>query len=220
MYVVYEHKNKINNKRYIGVTGKTVEVRWSKKEGSYKASRRFHRALMKYGWDNFEHNILYTCDNKEEAFKKEIELIAEYKTIDSNFGYNAHIGGNAGFKNQKHTDATKLKISERVKNAMAKPEVKKKHSESIRAAYANDPTYRKRVARKSISNYFLHTEETKQKISNALTGRKRSEEIKQKISNTVRGKKRKPLTEITKQKLSEKKKEYWLNKKREVAPIA
>ena len=71
MYIVYQHKNKINNKVYIGITSRTPQERWGNQGCNYKSSPYFYNSIQKYGWDNFEHNILYTDLTKEEACKKE-----------------------------------------------------------------------------------------------------------------------------------------------------
>ena len=95
MYIVYTHINKINHKRYIGITSQTLAQRSKNGEG-YKTSSHFYHAIQKYGWDNFEHQILYTGLTKEEACKKEVELIKEFNTMDAKYGYNLTTGGEIG----------------------------------------------------------------------------------------------------------------------------
>ena len=80
LYTVYQHKNKINGKVYIGITMQEPEKRWGVNGRNYKSSPHFYSAIQKYGWDNFEHNILYTNLTKEEACLKEQE-----KKRDKNF---------------------------------------------------------------------------------------------------------------------------------------
>ena len=80
VYSVYQHINVINNKKYIGITKQVPENRWGNEGINYKNSPRFYNAILKYGWDNFIHEILYTNLTKEEACKKEIELIKENRT--------------------------------------------------------------------------------------------------------------------------------------------
>lgn len=217
MYIVYEHKNKINNKRYIGVTSKKPEERWSKKERSYAGNNRFKNSILKYGWDNFEHNVLFEYEDKELAYAKEIELIAFYDTTNCNKGYNRHIGGNAGFKGQKHSLETRKKISEKVKLAFNNTNTREKLSKSILAAYEKDPTYRFRVARKSElkdTGIFKHSEETKEKISKSLKGTHHTPETKEKISKAMKNKKHKrPYSAETLRKISEKQKERWKREK-------
>lgn len=93
MYTVYQHKNKLNGKMYFGITGRKPEERWGKNGRNYKSTPHFFSAINKYGWDNFEHNILYENLTKEEALSKEKELIKKYNTQDKNLGYNILDGG-------------------------------------------------------------------------------------------------------------------------------
>ena len=97
MYTVYMHRNKINGKIYIGITGKSPEVRWQ--NGNGYSQRHFGRAIKKYGWENFDHIILFTGLTKEEACQKEIELIEKYDATNSDKGYNIAKGGeiNCGY---------------------------------------------------------------------------------------------------------------------------
>lgn len=105
-YIVYMHINKYNSKRYIGITCQNPNERWRKGKG-YEKSKLFYNAILKYGWNNFEHIILFINLTKEEAEQKEIELIARYKSNDEKYGYNIQNGGN---HNGKHSEKTKEKI--------------------------------------------------------------------------------------------------------------
>ena len=131
MYTVYQHRNKINGKVYIGITMQTPEQRWRHGEG-YKSSPHFYAAIQKYGWDNFEHNTLFQNLTKEEACKKEQELIAKYNSMNREYGYNSTSGGDIFVMNEE----TKQKISQSLmgnKNGLGHPcseEKKKKISEA------------------------------------------------------------------------------------------
>lgn len=94
-YCVYMHRNKINDKKYIGITCRKPEHRWGKDGNSYKG-QIFKTAIDKYGWCNFEHIILFTGLSAEEAYKKEQELIKLYKSNQKEFGYNLSSGGEHG----------------------------------------------------------------------------------------------------------------------------
>ena len=93
MYIVYQHKNKINGKNYFGITSRKPEERWGHNGCKYKTSPHFYSAIQKYGWDNFEHNILFDNLTKEEACTKEQELIKKYNSMNRKFGYNLITGG-------------------------------------------------------------------------------------------------------------------------------
>ena len=90
------HRNKINKKIYIGITGNIPEYRWN--EGKrYKQNRHFYSSIKKYGWNNFDHIILYENLSKKEAEIKEIELIKHYDSTNKEKGYNMQKGGNLYF---------------------------------------------------------------------------------------------------------------------------
>ena len=69
-YIVYKHTSP-SGKVYIGITSRTPEARWGKDGVEYKLNKHFWNAIQKYGWDNFDHEILCTNLNYEDACKKE-----------------------------------------------------------------------------------------------------------------------------------------------------
>ena len=112
MYSVYQHVNKINQKVYIGITKQDVEKRWGNSGINYKSSPYFYAAIQKYGWNNFEHNVLFTGLTREEACLKEQELIKQFNSINREFGYNSTSGGESFVMNEE----TKQKISKALMN--------------------------------------------------------------------------------------------------------
>ena len=76
---VYMHKNKLNGKIYIGIT-KNIYHRWRGSGLGYRNNEHFYRAIMKYGWSNFEHTVLFENLSREEACLKEKELIDIFST--------------------------------------------------------------------------------------------------------------------------------------------
>lgn len=66
-YTIYEHVSK-DGKRYIGITSQKLRVRWRNGEG-YVKNIHFYRSIQKYGWDNFQHNIIAENIDEENAKK-------------------------------------------------------------------------------------------------------------------------------------------------------
>lgn len=122
-YIVYMHKNKINNKVYIGITCQKTNFRWGAGSG-YKQQPKFYRAICKYGWNNFEHLILFENLTFEEAKKKEIEMIDKYNAFTKKYGYNSTKGGD-GSNGVPCSEEKKLKISKANKGHKFSEETKK-----------------------------------------------------------------------------------------------
>ena len=106
-YVVYRHIFP-NGKSYIGITcAKPVSRRWRGGSG-YKGQPKIYNAILKYGWENTEHEVL--VDNITFCMAKKLEqkFIKEYNSIKE--GYNITEGGE-GTKGKKCSEETKAKIS-------------------------------------------------------------------------------------------------------------
>lgn len=109
------HINKLNNKVYVGITGKKPNDRWEngrgylrkRKNGNYYHPK-FSKAILKYGWNNFEHIIFAEGLTHKEACNIERLLIAFWDTF--RCGYNSTEGGE-GSVGRHPTEETKRKIS-------------------------------------------------------------------------------------------------------------
>lgn len=88
-YIVYLHINKTNNKVYVGITSMAVNNRWREGKGYIKCEI-MNRAILKYGWNNFEHIILCKT-SKDRAIVLEQYLIRHYKR--KGLSYNISNGG-------------------------------------------------------------------------------------------------------------------------------
>ena len=108
-WCVYIHTNKINNKKYVGITSQEPEKRWLNGYG-YQVELKIGRAIRKYGWDNFKHEIIYDNLSEDEAKEIEISLIAELNTQDDRYGYNLTAGGD-GVCGFHHSEESKRKMS-------------------------------------------------------------------------------------------------------------
>ena len=113
-YKVYSHRNLINGKLYFGITSQNPEDRWKNGYG-YTYNNHFFNSIKKYGWNNFEHKILFSDLTKEAAELFEAGLIAQFKTTNPKYGYNvAKKGSSAGVHNTGYTKSEdcKEKISQ------------------------------------------------------------------------------------------------------------
>ena len=108
-YKVYVHINKINGKRYYGITSRKVEYRWVNGKG-YQKQPYFWNEINKYGWDNFTHEVLFNNLTKDEAEWLEKMYIALYDTTDGEKGYNISFGYTQ--KGCKRTEEQRKHISE------------------------------------------------------------------------------------------------------------
>lgn len=95
MFLIYCHTNKIDNKRYIGMTN-DIKRRWRQSGSEYKSATCFYNAINKIGWDNFTHEILEQGLTESEARVKEIYYINLYDTTNPAKGYNIDKGGRGG----------------------------------------------------------------------------------------------------------------------------
>ena len=95
--VIYKITNKINGKCYIGQTKNSLRKRLLSHISHAKVNTKskkhyFQYALLKYGINNFEVDILEICETKQ-LNSKEIYWISKYNSHDSKFGYNCTFGG-------------------------------------------------------------------------------------------------------------------------------
>lgn len=90
-YCIYMHRNIINGKVYIGQTCQDPFYRWGKNGSNYSRQKKFYNAILQYGWDCFEHIILYTDLTAIQADSFEKALIKKYNSIKN--GYNLREGG-------------------------------------------------------------------------------------------------------------------------------
>lgn len=126
-YIVYMHTVP-NGRRYIGITHQKPERRW-RGGMHYNYNKRFFLVIVKYGWDNIKHEILYENLSEEEAVQKEIELIEKYKTNQEEYGYNMTTGGK-GAPNCTKSIETREKLSKANKGRKASEETKRKIGEA------------------------------------------------------------------------------------------
>lgn len=225
-WTVYCHQNKINGKKYFGITSRKPQSRWGASGQCYHFY--FGKALTKYGWDNFEHIILYSKIDKETAIMFEQFLIDAFKTKDKKFGYNLTDGGEGALN---PSEETRKRLSECRKGHIVTEETKHKISESNKGR-VNSPEARAKISAGNKGK--VMSAETRAKISKNHAhynrGRKMSDEQKAKISATKRAKiytkedidrmyasrRGRHLSEERKAEISVKLKAYYASKKQKV----
>ncbi len=194
-YCVYKHtlpkeiSGKDNDMVYIGITSQQPERRWANGLG-YTYNSYFYKAIKKYGWNNFNHEILFSELTHDEANKKEVELISFYDSINRSKGYNFQTGSSDEYHYSEEI-VEKLKKSHGGKNNGM---YGKKHSEKSKKLMSN-----------SRKEYLKNNE-------HPMTGKSMLEETKLKISKSAKARMSIPentpfynkhLSEETKSKLSQ-----------------
>ncbi len=173
-YSVYKHTLP-NGKVYIGITCKKPNDRWKNGKG-YINQVRFYNAINKYGWENIKHEVLFEGLTKDQAEQKEIELIAEYKSNQREYGYNIANGGLLNIPTQD--------VIEKIRKAKLGKKHTKKHKEKISA---------------SMRGRILSVEH-KEHLSIKFKGRKMSQAAKEKMRLSHLGKK---MTAENRQKIND-----------------
>lgn len=160
---IYLITNSLSGERYIGVTSKSVELRWlqHKQKAARDPTTKFYHSLSKNGPEIFEVTVLLTVLDAANASAMERVLIKEYKPEYNMTNGGEHTVGrrvtpdvaekirqaNTG---KKRTDESRLKMSLSRKNMFENnPEAKLKSIEYVRNAYSKiDQTKRLEAIRK------------------------------------------------------------------------
>ena len=157
-YTIYQIKNKINGKLYIG-KHQTENI----DDGYFGSGVALRSAVEKYGKENFVKEILFVFDTEKEMNAKERELITE-EFVMRNDTYNLGVGGEGGphFKGKTHNEESIAKRTESRKDFKHSVEARKKISEANSRRDISDET-RKKIAEKAKGR--KHSDETKKKLS-------------------------------------------------------
>lgn len=99
-FLVYRIINLKNSKQYVGITSRSVEVRWAEHISDAKngSPQVLHRAIRKYGPEAFQAVPIAITFKWKEACEREKEAIIEYKSfVRTGRGYNETLGGEGTF---------------------------------------------------------------------------------------------------------------------------
>lgn len=238
---IYIIENNINCKIYIGQTWYGVSKRFKdhiwNTNSNYDCCVKLERAIKKYGVELFKIRTLSTAINQKQADALEKFFI---KTFDSvNNGYNIRDGGSRG----KLSNESRKAISEKLKGHTVSDETKKKISDKLMGKCYLTEESKKKIGDASRGNQYakgntlskehkeniasssknrIWTEESKEKLRVANTGKKHSDETKKKISNTKKGNTNRlgqigpKWTDEQKKGHSEKVKEGWIKRKQKL----
>jgi group I intron endonuclease len=178
MYI-YTITNLINGHQYVGQTIRSPDIRWKEHKNASKFTERgfhIHRAMNKYGIENFELNIVDVCESLELLNEFETKWIEKLDTFHN--GYNMTTGGGSTVC----CDETKMKMSQShsgENNSMygKTHSTESKIKMSVALSGINHPMYGK-----------CFSDNHKNSISTSLSGRKLSEEHKKKLGKSRLGK--------------------------------
>lgn len=165
IWCIYKHTSP-NGKIYIGTTKhqNNPNRRWSNGNG-YKKNEYFWRAIQKYGWDNFNHEILEENLSYEDSGKREKYYIKIFNSTNKDFGYNIEDGGSNLKTISKETIEKANKTKKENGSCLWEEERKLKWSEKIKGK--NNPNYgNHKLAGKNHPNYGkIMSKESKIKMS-------------------------------------------------------
>lgn len=219
---IYKLTNKLNNKVYIGQSKRLKirlkEHRVSETKSEEKSSQSvLRRAIKKYGFHNFNFEVLLYCEEGDYMNAMETKLIQFYNCLVPN-GYNVKDGGNKIYMSEEG----KRRISEKAKNRIITEEHKKKVSEGLKKFYreigrneewsmnlskaqkgkSKSQQHKDKLSQfrteyikdnpNSVKNFLgkKHSDQTKKIMSDKHLGNKFSEQTKNKLSILATGRKR------------------------------
>jgi len=136
--IIYKITNKINGKCYIGQTTRRLSER--RKTHKWHALNKINntsisKAIRKYGFENFDWQILCVCLSKESLCEAEKKMIVKYNTLGKD-GYNETPGGEClcgkdnPFYGRKHSLESRMSMSASKANKKRVP-LSKEHRKKL-----------------------------------------------------------------------------------------
>lgn len=116
MAYIYSITNLVNQKQYIGLTRDDNPYnRWKRhiKDSKHNPKYPIHKAINKYGLDNFKFRILEEC-NDSIVEEREVHYISKYNSFYE--GYNATLGGNIRYDTNAKAITSYNKKGEKIKD--------------------------------------------------------------------------------------------------------
>lgn len=188
---IYMYINKNNGKKYVGQTidfnrrhKQHIRAAESSNNG-YDENAPIHRAMRKYGIDNFEIIILkQNLNNQDELDYWECYYIKEYNTLcKDGMGYNLSSGGAYGNPYAGKTEEEMKEISKKKSESRKGMIFTEEHKKHI-----SENSHMKNIPSEQHPFYGKHhTEEANEKNRQAHLGKHHTEETKKKIGDASRG---------------------------------
>ena len=162
--IVYKYTNKNNGKVYIGQTIRE-DIRMEQHRRCDSPSR-FHSAIKKYGWDNFEYAVIFTIEHDDIDIIHQLLDSIEVKCIDLCDSTNPHKGynmsrGGKGCSGYRLSDKQREEISKKLKGRKLDEDWRQKISDTRKARKHPSPNKGKTLS-----------EDTKKKIRRNSTNSK------------------------------------------------
>jgi len=166
--LVYLATNLVNGKVYVGITTRQLSSRigehiYDSTVGNSHSPTYFHKAMAKYGIENFKFTVLEEVEQtsfegmRERLYALEQKYISEYHSNNKNIGYNLTYGGD-GITGYRMTPEQRKKIGD----AHRGKELSDEHKARIKAFMNSD---------KNPNIGRVHSEEAKEKMSKAKKGK-------------------------------------------------
>lgn len=142
MYI-YTTINRVNGRKYIG--------RDSKRRPGYLGSGTLLRqAIRRYGRDNFERINLEECSTLRELIDRERFWIDFYDAVKSEEFYNMSEGTGGFGPNDKHSEETKRRISEKCRGRKLTSEQRERRIETLKG---REPWNKNRILDRNSEEY-------------------------------------------------------------------
>jgi len=196
IYTIYCHFHRESGRRYIGLTSKRWERRWSEHLSKAKNNARkkildnhWYNTIRLYGPEAFDHEILQVCHDLESANIAEEYWIELYDTTNPIRGFNMKRGGSHTHHPIKNPwdrpdyREKMIPISIRNRERTVSPEALAKYR-LFAERLNSDPEYRSKFIEKIRDG--ASRPEARAKCSQAQKGKVLSQEHKDKISRSSR----------------------------------
>lgn len=188
VYIIYKHTNKINGKVYIGQTKQEPERRWQNGLSAYRHNAHFLLAIKKYGWENFEHEILLENLTLEEMKYWEDYYIEFYEARNPEKGYNLEKGGIPSpfvelWKDPEFKEKMSKQQSELMKERLKDPQAREQLRQISIQNWEDHPERREEYSKRMtewLKEKWLNPE-YKEKMSQYMKDRWKDEEYKNKM---------------------------------------